>query len=100
MDFRTAKDKQGDEKVPAAKLRGAQKQRRKHNFPIGKETMPIDIIKAFAITKKACAQANFELDLIEKEKSDAIAYAAEQVLDDKLTDHFPLVVWQTGSGTQ
>ena len=100
MDFRIEKDTLGEVKVPADKYWGAQTQRSKHNFPIGNEKMPIEIIKAFAITKKACAQANYELDLIEKEKADAIAYAAEQVLNDKLTEHFPLVVWQTGSGTQ
>ncbi len=100
MDFRIEKDTLGEVKVPADKYWGAQTQRSKHNFPIGNETMPIEIIKAFAITKKACAAANYDLGLLEKEKSDAIAYAAEQVLADKLTDHFPLVVWQTGSGTQ
>lgn len=100
MDFRIERDTLGEVEVPRDKFWGAQTQRSKHNFPIGNETMPIEIIKAFAITKKACAQANYELNLIEKEKSDAIAYAAEQVMDDKLTDHFPLVVWQTGSGTQ
>src|SRR5699024_3459191 len=100
MDYRIEKDTLGEVKVPADKYWGAQTQRSKHNFPIGNEKMPIEIIKAFAITKKACAAANHELGLLEKEKADAIAYAAEQVLADKLTDHFPLVVWQTGSGTQ
>lgn len=100
MDFRIEKDTLGEVKVPADKFWGAQTQRSKHNFPIGHEKMPIEVIKAFAITKKACAKANADLGLLEKEKSDAIAYAAEQVLADKLTDHFPLVVWQTGSGTQ
>lgn len=100
MDYRIEKDTLGEVKVPADKYWGAQTQRSKHNFPIGNEKMPIEIIKAFAITKKACAKANTALGLLEKEKSDAIAYAAEQVLADKLTDHFPLVVWQTGSGTQ
>ena len=100
MDYRIEKDTLGEVKVPADKFWGAQTQRSKHNFPIGIEKMPIEIIKAFAITKKACATANYELGLLEKEKADAIGYAAEQVLADKLTDQFPLVVWQTGSGTQ
>lgn len=100
MDYRIEKDTLGEVKVPADKFWGAQTQRSKHNFPIGIEKMPIEIIKAFAITKKACATANHELGLLEKEKADAIGYAAEQVLADKLTDQFPLVVWQTGSGTQ
>src|SRR5690625_1515262 len=100
MDYRIEKDTLGEVKVPSDKFWGAQTQRSKHNFPIGIEKMPIEIIKAFAITKKACAIANYELGLLEKEKADAIGYAAEQVLADKLTDQFPLVVWQTGSGTQ
>src|SRR5690625_4821618 len=62
--------------------------------------MPIEIIKAFAITKKSAALANNELGLLEKEKADAIGYAADEILNDHLTEHFPLVVWQTGSGTQ
>ena len=100
MDYRIEKDTLGEVKVPADKFWGAQTQRSKHNFPIGIEKMPIEVIKAFAITKKACATANHSLGLLEKEKADAIGYAAEQVLADKLTDQFPLVVWQTGSGTQ
>jgi len=100
MGFRIEKDTLGEVKVPADKFWGAQTQRSKENFPIGNETMPVEIIKAFAITKKACALANADLGLLEQEKAEAIAYAAEQILDDKLTEHFPLVVWQTGSGTQ
>ena len=100
MDYRIEKDTLGEVKVPSDKFWGAQTQRSKHNFPIGIEKMPIEIIKAFAITKKACATANHSLGLLEKEKAEAIGYAAEQVLADKLTDQFPLVVWQTGSGTQ
>lgn len=100
MGFRIEKDTLGEVKVPADKFWGAQTQRSKENFPIGNETMPVEIIKAFAITKKACALANADLGLLEQEKAEAIAYAAEQILDDQLTEHFPLVVWQTGSGTQ
>lgn len=100
MDYRIEHDTLGEVKVPADKYWGAQTQRSKQNFPIGNEKMPIEIIKAFAITKKASARANYALGLLEKEKADAISYAADQVLADKLTEHFPLVVWQTGSGTQ
>src|SRR5699024_12175398 len=74
--------------------------RSKENFPIGHEKMPIEMIKAFAITKKSAALANNELGLLEKEKADAIGYAADEILNDHLTEHFPLVTWQTGSGTQ
>lgn len=100
MDYRIEKDTIGEIKVPADKHWGAQTQRSKENFPIGHEKMPVEIIKAFAITKKAAALANSELGLLEKEKADAIVYAAKEIIDDKLTEHFPLVVWQTGSGTQ
>jgi fumarate hydratase class II len=100
MDYRIEHDTLGEIKVPADKLWGAQTQRSKENFPIGHEKMPLEIIKAFAITKKAAAIANSELGLLEKEKADAVSYAAEQILADELTEHFPLVVWQTGSGTQ
>src|SRR5690625_2509690 len=62
--------------------------------------MPLEIIRAFAILKKSTALANSELGLLEEKKAEAIAYAADQVLENKLNDHFPLVVWQTGSGTQ
>src|SRR5699024_11391467 len=64
------------------------------------EKMQIESIKAFAITKKSAELANNELGLLEKEKADAIGYAADEILNDHLTEHFPLVVWQTGSGTQ
>src|SRR5699024_11096876 len=100
MDYRIEKDTLGEIKVPADKKWGAQTQRSKQNFPIGHEKMPMDIIKAFAITKKAAALANHELGLLEEDKANAIAYAAERILADELTEHFPLVVWQTGSGTQ
>lgn len=100
MDYRIERDTIGEMKVPADKHWGAQTQRSKENFPIGHEKMPIEIIKAFAITKKSAALANNELGLLEKEKADAIGYAADEILNDHLTKHFPLVVWQTGSGTQ
>lgn len=100
MSYRIERDTLGEVKVPANKYWGAQTQRSKQNFPIGDEKMPEEIIKAFALLKKSTAKANSELGLLEKEKAEAIAYAADQVLAGKLYDHFPLVVWQTGSGTQ
>lgn len=100
MDYRIEKDTIGEVKVPADKFWGAQTQRSKQNFPIGNEKMPQEIIKAFAILKKSAAKANTDLGLMDKKKYQAIEYAADQILDEKITEHFPLVVWQTGSGTQ
>lgn len=100
MDYRIERDTLGEVKVPKDKYWGAQTERSRKNFPIGHEKMPIEIIKAFALLKKACALANHELGLLSEKKAEAIAYAAEQVIDGKLNEHFPLVVWQTGSGTQ
>ncbi|MFD1037642.1 class II fumarate hydratase [Virgibacillus byunsanensis] len=100
MDYRIEKDTLGEIEVPADKYWGAQTERSKQNFPIGNEKMPNEVVKAFAILKKSAAKANSELGLMDEKKAEAIAYAADQVIDDKLTDHFPLVVWQTGSGTQ
>ncbi|MRG86902.1 class II fumarate hydratase [Salinibacillus xinjiangensis] len=100
MDYRIEKDTIGEIKVSADKYWGAQTQRSKQNFPIGNERMPQEIVSAFAILKKSAAKANEELGLLETEKADAITYAADQVIEGNLTEHFPLVVWQTGSGTQ
>src|SRR5690625_2164294 len=100
MDFRIEHDTIGEVKVPANKFWGAQTQRSKQNFPIGHEKMPKEIIKAFAIVKKSAARVNSDLGLLEEKKYEAIAYAADQILSGKLDEHFPLVVWQTGSGTQ
>ncbi|WLV25497.1 class II fumarate hydratase [Aciduricibacillus chroicocephali] len=100
MEWRIEKDTLGEVKVPQEKLWGAQTQRSKDNFPIGTEKMPQEIIRAFAILKKSCAKANAELGKLEDEKRDAIVYAADSVINGELDDHFPLVVWQTGSGTQ
>lgn len=99
-DYRIEKDTLGEVKVPADKYWGAQTQRSKENFPIGIEKMPIEIIKAFAILKMCAACVNSDLGLLDAKKAEAIKFAAEEILADKLTDHFPLVVWQTGSGTQ
>ncbi|WP_188456583.1 class II fumarate hydratase [Virgibacillus oceani] len=100
MDYRIEKDTLGEVKVPADKFWAAQTQRSKQNFPIGNEKMPKEIVKAFAILKKSAAKANSDLGLMDKEKAEAIAFAADQVVEGKLDEHFPLVVWQTGSGTQ
>ena len=100
MDYRVERDTIGEINVPADKYWGAQTQRSKENFPIGNERMPVEIIKAFAILKKGAAKANLDLGLLENEKAEAIFYAADQVTSGKIDEHFPLVVWQTGSGTQ
>ncbi|WP_106498118.1 class II fumarate hydratase [Lentibacillus sp. Marseille-P4043] len=100
MDYRIEKDTLGEIQVPADKYWGAQTQRSKQNFPIGGEKMPQEVVRAFAILKKSAAKANSELGLMDKKKAEAIAYAADQIVAGKLDEHFPLVVWQTGSGTQ
>ncbi|SDW64901.1 fumarase, class II [Marinococcus luteus] len=100
MDYRVEKDTLGDMHVPKDKHWGAQTQRSLENFKIGQETMPIDVVHAFAILKRSAALANKRLDKLEAEKADAIVEACDEVLSGKLDDHFPLVVWQTGSGTQ
>lgn len=101
MDYRIEKDTLGDVKVPADKYWGAQTQRSKDNFKIGPEgSMPDEIIKAFAILKKAAAMANNELGVLEDEKRELICQVCDEITEGKLDDHFPLVVWQTGSGTQ
>ncbi|GAB3060673.1 class II fumarate hydratase [Virgibacillus ainsalahensis] len=100
MDYRVERDTIGEINVPAEKYWGAQTQRSKQNFPIGNEKMPVEVIKAFAILKKSAAKANADLGLLDNKKATAITYAADQILSGELNDHFPLVVWQTGSGTQ
>lgn len=99
-EFRTEKDTMGEINVPTDKYWGAQTARSLHFFKIGSDKMPIEIIRAFGILKMACAQANSELGILDKSKADLIIKAAQEVLDGKLDSHFPLVVWQTGSGTQ
>ncbi|MFC7062661.1 class II fumarate hydratase [Halobacillus seohaensis] len=100
MDYRIEKDTLGEIKVPGDKYWAAQTQRSKENFPIGEEKMPTEVIEGFAILKKSAALANFELGLLEEEKAKAIGHAADLILKGELAEHFPLVVWQTGSGTQ
>ena len=97
MEYRIEKDSLGEVKVQQDKYWGAQTERSKRNFPIGQEKMPRDIIHAFAILKRATATANNKLGLLEEHKKQAIHYATDLILDDKLTEHFPLVVWHTGS---
>ena len=104
MEYRTEHDSMGEVQVPADKYWGAQTQRSCMNFPIGVgiETMPQEIIHAFGILKKAAAMANHALrpERMTAEKRDAICRVCDEIMDGKLNDHFPLVVWQTGSGTQ
>ena len=100
MDFRIEKDSMGEMKVPADRYWGAQTQRSFENFKIGGELMPREITAAFGILKKAAAMANNALKKLSDEKLKYISVAADEVASGKLNDHFPLVVWQTGSGTQ
>lgn len=97
---RTETDSFGPLEVPSDKYWGAQTQRSIKNFPIGSERQPLPLIHALGIIKKACAQANVELGDLDTNLGNAISKAAQEVIDGKLDDHFPLVVWQTGSGTQ
>ena len=100
MDYRIEKDTMGEVKVPAEKYWGAQTQRSKENFKIGAGYMPIEIVKAFGYLKKAAAATNLELGVLSEEKANLIMQVCDEIIDGKLDDQFPLVVWQTGSGTQ
>lgn len=101
MSFRTEHDTMGAVQVPSEKYWGAQTERSRNNFKIGPEaSMPKEIIHAFAHLKKAAAQANNELGVLSKEKCDFIGNACDEILTGKLDGEFPLVIWQTGSGTQ
>ncbi|MFD2443270.1 class II fumarate hydratase [Bacillus sp. CGMCC 1.16607] len=100
MEFRVEKDTMGEVNVPKNKFWGAQTQRSKDNFKIGLEKMPLEIIHAFAILKRSTAIVNEKLGKLSPQKTKAIVYACDQIIEGKLNDHFPLVVWQTGSGTQ
>ena len=100
MDHRTEKDTMGEIQVPADKYWGAQTQRSLENFKIGGQRMPLKVIRAFAVLKKAAALTNAELTDFPQEKADAIAKVCDEILAGELDEHFPLVVWQTGSGTQ
>src|SRR5207344_2056163 len=102
MDYRIEKDTMGEVSVPANAYFGAQTQRSIDNFKIAQETnkMPKEIIRAFAYLKKAAAITNMEAGLLPKEKAELIGKVSDEILESKLDDYFPLVVWQTGSGTQ
>ncbi len=100
MSFRIEKDSMGDVRVPADKYWGAQTQRSVENFKIGGHRIPKEVIYAFAILKKGAAQANTELGVLPRFKADLISRVCNEILKGKLDDQFPLVVWQTGSGTQ
>ena len=100
MEYRIEKDTMGEMKVPADKYWAAQTQRSYENFKIGGEIMPREITHAFGILKMAAARANRKLGKIDDEKLSAIEKACEEVISGSLNDNFPLVVWQTGSGTQ
>ena len=102
MEFRIEKDTLGEVKVPADKYWGAQTERSRNNFKIGdeKQQMPLEIIRGFAYLKKAAAYTNAELGVLADEKKELIGKVCDEILEGKLDDQFPLVIWQTGSGTQ
>lgn len=100
LEFRIEKDTMGEVNVPVDKFWGAQTQRSTQNFKIGGERFPREMIRALGILKKSAALTNFNLGLLDSKKTDLIVKAADEVIDGQLDSHFPLVVWQTGSGTQ
>lgn len=100
MAFRIEKDTIGPVEVPADKYWGAQTQRSIQNFKIGNNQMPLEVVHAFAYLKKAAAKTNEQLGVLETKKANLIATVCDEILEGKLDDQFPLVVWQTGSGTQ
>jgi fumarate hydratase class II len=97
---RVESDSMGEIEVPADRYWGAQTERSLHHFSIGEDRMPVEVVRALGLLKKAAALVNAELGLLPKDKADLIVRAAEEVFEGKLDDHFPLFVWQTGSGTQ
>ncbi|MGE8079647.1 class II fumarate hydratase [Peribacillus loiseleuriae] len=100
MEYRIEKDTMGEVKVPYDKYWGAQTERSRNNFKIGNEKMPIELIHAFAYVKQAAAKVNFDLGDLSETKKNAIVKICGEILEGTLDEHFPLVVWQTGSGTQ
>lgn len=100
MSYRIERDTIGEIKVESDKFWGAQTERSRQNFPVGEEKMPIEVVVSFAHLKKAAAVANNQLGKLSDDKKNAIVYACDKVINRELDDHFPLVVWQTGSGTQ
>ncbi len=99
-DFRTETDSMGAIDVPSDRYWGAQTARSLHHFPIGDDRMPTPLVRAFGVLKEASAQVNADLGMMSPDKSALIVAAAREVADGKLDEHFPLSVWQTGSGTQ
>jgi fumarate hydratase, class II len=99
-NFRIEHDTMGEVRVPADKYWGAQTERSRNNFKIGDQLMPREVIQAFAILKQAAALTNLDCGVLAQEKADLIAKVCEEILAGKLDNQFPLVVWQTGSGTQ
>src|SRR6056297_3520566 len=100
MNYRIEKDTLGQVKVPADKYWGAQTQRSIENFKIGEEKMPQEVIKSYALLKKASAIANHKLGVLPGEKAGLISGVCDEITRGELKEHFPLLVWQTGSGTQ
>lgn len=100
MEYRIERDSIGEVKVPADKYWGAQTQRSLENFLIGNQTMPMEIIRAFGVLKKCAAMANNQLGVLSDEKTELISRVCDEIIEGKLDDQFPLVIWQTGSGTQ
>ena len=100
MKYRIENDTMGQVEVPADKYWGAQTQRSVNNFKIGDGRMPIEIIRGFAYLKKAAAMTNMDLGVLAEDKAKIIASVCDEILTGQLDDQFPLVVWQTGSGTQ
>ena len=101
MEFRIEKDTIGEVKVLKDSLWGPQTQRSINNFKIGpKSSMPIEVIHAFAVLKKAAAHANFDLGVLSEQKMNLISQVCDEIIENKHNDQFPLVIWQTGSGTQ
>src|SRR6516164_176010 len=99
-DTRTEIDTMGPVEVPADRYWGAQTERSRQNFRIGTETMPPSVIEALALIKRAAAEVNCELGLLDARRRDAIVAAVEEIVAGRFPGEFPLVVWQTGSGTQ
>ena len=101
MNYRIEKDTLGEVKVPKDKLWGPQTERSRQNFKIGDEaSMPIEIIHAYAYIKKSAAHANFDLGILPKKKLNLITKVCDEILNGDHDNQFPLVIWQTGSGTQ
>ena len=101
MKYRIEKDTIGEVKVPESVYWGPQTERSRQNFKIGTSNpMPIEIIYGYAYLKKSAAMANHKLGILEKNKKDLIVQVCDEIIEGKLDDHFPLVIWQTGSGTQ